>query len=175
MKILSEQDIREKFSQTAEKQSDDTQATLRDFCMKLLVRRDYSVQELYDKAQMKAMDMTLFTEVLEQLQQAGFQSDERFCEAFIRSRVRKRMGPVKIKMELRQKGIGEAVSRQVFQQLGVDWFVMASALAQKKQQPLPEGADFETRQKAKAKLMRFLQSRGFEAEQISFALSECQL
>ena len=44
-----------------------------------------------------------------QLVDDGLQSDERFTEAFVRSRINQGKGPARIRADLRERGINDAV------------------------------------------------------------------
>ncbi len=113
------------------------------------------------------VDLTqLIDEELAKLGQEGLQSDERLAEAFIRARTRKGQGPVKIRMELKGKGVGDEVISIAFENAEVDWFELAREVAQKKYRgELQSSADMPA--KERARLSRFLQQRGFNYEHIS--------
>lgn len=127
--------------------------------LKMLVRREHSIYELEQKLQLKEFDEIEIAEAIELLIQQKFQSDERFTEAFIQMRYNQGKGPIKIAGELRQKGIDD------FDLSEHDWFGLASSIYQRKY-----GVDEDIDYKEKAKRQRFLQSRGFDMEQISNAI-----
>lgn len=109
----------------------------------------------------------------------GLQSDERLAEAFIRSRANRGQGPVKIKAELRQKGIPDQIMSQAMEQTEQDWFALAKEVADKKfrrwtthsesedESALEENAPPKLEAKERAKRSRFLQQRGFTFDHIS--------
>ena len=131
--------------------------------MNILARREYSRKELADKLRQKfTPDSELLQAVLDTLVADDLLSDQRFSEAFVRWRVGKGQGPVRIGMELRERGVdGDAVLRQC----DVDWFALAEKVACKR---FGEAVAIDPKQRAKR--MRFLQYRGFSGEQIRAAL-----
>lgn len=131
------------------------------YAIRLLARRDYSEKELRQRMQHKQFEQTEIDQVLAQLQQANYQSDIRFCEMLIRSRVNKGYGWLYIQQELQYKGIAEQIITEVNQELETDWYQQAYNTYQRRYADKPI-AD----QKDKAKRMRFMQSRGFNFDQI---------
>ena len=106
----------------------------------------------------------LLDAVLDQLVADDLLSDQRFSEAFVRWRVGKGQGPVRIRMELRERGVdGDAVLREC----DVDWFALVVEVAHKR-----FGESPATDPKQRAKRMRFLQYRGFTGEQVRAALND---
>lgn len=124
--------------------------------LKMLVRREHSVLELEQKLTLKEFGDEEIKESIQLLQEQGFQSDERFTEAFIQMRFNQGKGPVKIKGELRQRGIHS------FDLSQYDWFELA--LVEKIKKYGEENPD-ELKEISKQK--RFLQSRGFDFEHIN--------
>jgi len=133
--------------------------------MNILARREHSRKEVRDKLLQKFDPGTeLLDAVLDQLVADDLLSDQRFSEAFVRWRVGKGQGPVRIRMELRERGVdGDAVLREC----DVDWFALVVEVAHKR-----FGAGPATDPKQRAKRMRFLQYRGFSGEQIRAALND---
>ena len=122
----------------------------------MLTRREHSRLELKQKLQQKDFDEDEITQVIDTLVEQGYQSDERFSEAFIRVRHQQGKGPIKIAAELRQRGV-EHFDLSVF-----DFFQLASAVREKK-----FGSVLPDNPKDRAKQQRFLLSRGFSFEQIN--------
>ncbi|MEZ0122892.1 MAG: regulatory protein RecX [Candidatus Reddybacter sp.] len=133
--------------------------------MNILARREHSRKEVRDKL-LKKFDPSaeLLDAVLDKLVVDDLLSDQRFSEAFVRWRVGKGQGAVRIRMELRERGVdGDAVLREC----DVDWFALAVEVAHKR-----FGASPAIDPKQRAKRMRFLQYRGFNGEQIRAALHD---
>lgn len=139
-------------------------AELRQAVITLLSRRDHSRHELRQKLLTRAANSDDVALLLDDLEARGWQSDTRFSEAFLRDRSQ-RYGPVRLRQELKQKGIGNQDADQAFAELEVDWYAQARAALLKKYGEVP------TELAVKAKAYRFLVSRGFRAEHINQALS----
>lgn len=145
--------------------SKDLEKTIEKYVIGLLSRREYSVFELQQKLREKAFDTELATRVLQQMIEQGLQSDQRFCDMFIRSRISKQSGPFKIRMELTAKGVSTQMINTALLNIDCDWFALALEAAKKKT-ALWKRFEFDDQ----AKLMRFLQGKGFEHEQIRYAV-----
>ncbi|MBE0462809.1 MAG: regulatory protein RecX [Halomonadaceae bacterium] len=144
-------------------------ATPRDIALQLLSRREYSRAEIAQRLTKKAFENADIEACLDTLEEQGLQSDVRFAESFIRSRIIRGQGVIRIKGELRQRGIDQEILSNalvaVEENEGVDWFELASAtLARRFSSP-------GDTPKERAKRERFLASRGFDFEQIRYALS----
>jgi regulatory protein len=87
------------------------------------------------------------------------QSDARFAESYARQRADKGYGPVRLREELRERGVTEAEVDVALEQLKVDWRVLATRVMQKK-----FGLDAPVDIKEKARRARFMQYRGFAVE-----------
>lgn len=124
--------------------------------MRMLVRREHSVLELEQKLLQKEYDDIEISEAIDLLIKRGYQSDERFSAEFIRMRFGQGKGPVKIKLELKQRGIKQ------FEMSGYDWGGSAKDIKVKKY-----GEKNPSEYSEIAKQKRFLQSRGFELDQIN--------
>ncbi len=133
--------------------------------VELLARREYSFHELETKLMPLAESEDDAYAALEWLVQQGLQSDERFCEMYLRSKALSGYGPVRIRMELKQKGINQNLIEQTFEEQEVDWALELERLTTKKLQGCDAG-DL----KAKQKCVGFLQRRGFTLDQIYRAM-----
>ena len=96
----------------------------------------------------------------------GLQSDARFVAAFVRSRINQGKGPAKIRADLREKGVDDGITEDGIREADQDWYALAVEVRLKK-----FGAERPADFKEKARQMRFLQSRGFEQDQIQSAVS----
>ncbi|MGJ8515149.1 regulatory protein RecX [Carnimonas bestiolae] len=136
-----------------------------DYAVMLLARREHSVAELRGKMARNDYAQQEISEAVEQLQQAGLQSDERFCEVFVRSRIGRGQGPLKIDAELRQRGVASALIALALEAADTDWRALArEVLLRKYASPVSDARE-------RAKRLRFLASRGFNAEQSYAALA----
>ena len=126
--------------------------------LKMLMRREHSRLELFQKLQTKGFDVDVVNNSISKLVEQNYQSDDRFSEEFIQMRFNQGKGPVKIASELKIRGIN-TFDLSVF-----DWFQLAKEIRQRKFGDL-SSLDF----KETAKQKRFLQSRGFTLDQINQA------
>lgn len=99
--------------------------------------------------------------VIAEFQKAGYLCDERFAEHYCRFRQAKGYGPERIALELKARGVHEALIAKQLEITDNTWLVLAQK-AWKKRFKDERPRDFKT----KAKHMRFLQYRGFTKEQI---------
>jgi regulatory protein len=104
--------------------------------------------------------------VVAKLTAENLQSDARFVETFIIARINQGKGPLKISADLRARGIDDAVIAHGLDVADYDWYAAALEVRCKKFGKGP-AADFRD----KARQMRFLQSRGFDTDQIQAAVS----
>ena len=134
--------------------------------MDYLARREHGRAELLNKLSNFGFDADAADDAVAQLVEDNLQSDTRFVEAFISSRIKQGKGPVKIRADLRERGIGGGVIENGLEEADQDWYASARQVRDKKfgsEQP----ADFNE----KARQMRFLQSRGFDTDHIQAAVS----
>ncbi|MEH6469485.1 MAG: regulatory protein RecX [Porticoccus sp.] len=146
----------------------DPLSTIRLRAMGLLARREHSHLELYRKlADRFPEHVDLLDQVLDGLQQDNLQSDVRFAEAFVSSRVRKGQGPHRISMELQQRGLNKLLAERAVVESGTDWMLLADEVMAKKYGKKPCN-DFSEL----AKRSKFLQYRGFNTDQISACFND---
>ncbi len=139
----------------------------RNLAMNWLARREHSLAELRDKLASREFEPATIEETIAALAREGLVSDERFAESFIAARMRKGQGPVRIRAELKKRGVAAAMVQQHIDQAGRDWFALAADVRRKK-----FGEQLPAEYKDKAKQMRFLEYRGFDGEQIRAAVGD---
>ena len=128
-----------------------------------LARREHTGGELKDKLGKAGFAREAAEAAVAGLARDGLQSDQRYVEAFVRSRIRQGKGPVRIRADLRRRGLAVVAIESAIEAADTDWAALARAVRQQKfGQRRPEFED-------KARQVRFLQYRGFEAEQIAAA------
>ena len=135
--------------------------------MRLLSRREYSDSELRLRLRNRNFLSGDIESVLAELIQCGYLSNRRFAESYSRSRCGQGYGPVRIEMELSERGVSEADIQHAMHELEVDWFQQAHAIRARKfgdEQPV------ELREKARQ--WRFMQYRGFSTDQIVYAFRQ---
>ncbi|MDP2507240.1 MULTISPECIES: regulatory protein RecX [unclassified Oceanobacter] len=157
---------------------------LRQAGIDLLSRREHSRDELHSKLTRRfygqiddAIRLSfepLLTDILDDFAQRGWQSDERFARSFLRTRFQRGQGPLRIQQELRQRRVADDIVRMTLADSDADWFELARAGAAKKLGVRGELAKIRLAdQKEKARLYRFLGYRGFNPDQIQYALDAC--
>jgi regulatory protein len=135
-------------------------ANVRRACMAMLARREHTRKELFDKLLRKEFDKNDIDKTLDEFAQKDLQSDARFCDAFIRMRLRQGVGPVRIEREFDKRGVAVELARHYLDEYAAAFSKAVFAVWQKKYATWPK--DF----KEKMKQMRFLQSRGFTTDHI---------
>ncbi len=133
---------------------------LRDRAVRFLVRREHSAFELRRKLEKSAPE-SIVNRVLEALREEGAQSDERFAEMVCRTRVNNGQGPVRLRHELNEHRISAKIIEASMAVYEEEWCARARDAKVRKFGSRPP-ADY----KEWAKQARFLQRRGFTAEQI---------
>lgn len=126
--------------------------------MRMLVRREHSALELTQKLSAKEFEKIEIERVLAALIKQNYQSDERFASEFAQMRFNQGKGPVKIGVDLKQRGIDQ------FDLSEFDFYLLAQTIRENK-----FGKEVPSDYKQKAKQQRFLQSRGFNFEHINNA------
>lgn len=134
--------------------------------MDYLARREHARGELLNKLTGFGFEADVADDAIAQLVEDGLQSDERFVDAFIRSRINQGKGPAKIRADLRERGVRGALVGAGLEAADQDWYELARDVRVKK-----FGAERPGDFKEKARQMRFLQSRGFEPDHIQSAVS----
>jgi regulatory protein len=129
----------------------------------LLARREHSRQELQQKLIARYPDQQiLIDQQLDRLEHETYQSDERFVEAYVRTRQTRGIGARRLRQELRTRGIdncliaralaASADAEDVLQRILQVW--------QKKFAQVPADA------KEKHRQLRFLLYRGFHQQDV---------
>ncbi|WP_416138113.1 regulatory protein RecX [Halomonas sp. HK25] len=147
------------------------ESTPRDDAIRLLARREYSRAELTNRLSAKGHVPDAIAECLDALVEQGLQSDARFTESFLRSRILRGQGPLKIHQELSRRGIERELIRTALaeaqreEQGGADWFVLACETLARRF----SGPGDTPRERARRE--RFLAGRGFDFDQVRHALA----
>jgi len=136
-----------------------------DSAIRLLARREHARAEIKQKLKIRGYEESLASEIVDELTRSKLLSDERFAEEFIRSRAERGQGAIRLRAELRQLNLPAELieSRMVAAQ--VDWARLARDIRKRK-----FGENIPKAPAERAKQMRFLQYRGFTADQIRRAM-----
>ena len=127
----------------------------------LLAMREHSEKELQQKLITRGFNAEVVSEVITQLKQQGSQSDHRFTDDFVHSRIAKGYGPLRIRQELREKAIADDLIETLLTDRDEDWMLRLASVREKK-----FGQCMPTDYKEQARQSRFLQYRGFSSEHI---------
>ncbi len=133
--------------------------------MQWLARREYGRGELAAKLAERGCNEALAAEVVAMLAAEGLVSDERFVEALLHVRRTRGYGPLFIRRELEEKGIGKELIGRWLNPRDRDWLDDLRRVKKKK-----FGGRLPASLAERARQTRFLQSRGFTHEQIRTVL-----
>lgn len=136
---------------------------LRSLAFALLTRKEYSKSELIEKLKLYAANEAEVIQLVEELSDQHYQSDQRVAELVLSSQLRKGKGPNRIQQALKSKELDSALIHDEIQD--IDWLEQAYQLKVKK-----FGVRVETDAKLKAKQIRFLQYRGYNMDIIMKAI-----
>ncbi|ENS5607880.1 recombination regulator RecX [Vibrio mimicus] len=140
-------------------------AACRQSALQLLSRRDHSEYELQQKLALKGHQTEVIYEVVKYCLELGYLSDVRYAASQTRQMVHKGYGEQRLRQQLKEKRVAEDVIEQVLAEQTIDWFELAKEVAHKK---FKSGISLERSQYAKQ--VRYLQYRGFNFDQIRYAL-----
>lgn len=129
--------------------------------MNLLARREHSASELLQKLKKREHAEDDILKAIAELQADNLQSDARFTESFVNQRVNAGNGPIKIRHELRQKGVDEELVDAYLEPFQGGWSERMSELRMRK-----FGVEIPDEYVLKMKQARFLQNRGFSPESV---------
>jgi regulatory protein len=130
-----------------------------------LARRDFGRAELRERLVRKGCAPAIVDAVLGQLEAERLLSDARYVESAVRAHAGRGHGPVRVRAELRQRGLEAQLVDAGLRESDVDWAALAVRLRRRR-----FGAALPGDARERAKQARFLQYRGFTAEQIRAAL-----
>jgi regulatory protein len=137
---------------------------MRAFAYRLLGRREYSIFELGQRIGQKWPDATDVDVLIDALVAENLLSDERYVESFVRFRLQRFQGPLKIKADLRSKGIADFLISRELETRSHEWSDLAAQWLERQH---PGVIDFD----AKKKYYRRLTGRGFTHDQAMDALN----
>ncbi|HSW33045.1 MAG TPA: regulatory protein RecX [Steroidobacteraceae bacterium] len=139
--------------------------TVRTAALALLAGRDFARQELAQRLRRRGYPAATVATVVEGLAAQRLLSDTRFVDQFIRQHAGRGHGPVRIRVELRERGVADGDIDEGLRAAAEDWASVAREARRKRFGLSPPG-DYRER----ARQARFLQYRGFSAEQVRAAL-----
>lgn len=125
-----------------------------------LGQREHARRELEQKLSRKGHEAELIQRVMDYLLAHDLQSDGRFAESLIRSRVQRGYGPMKIRQELSAKGVAEQILEDHLTEPSEYWETLAGESLEKKFGQPPQSREEWATQ------ARFLARRGFPSDLI---------
>lgn len=140
-----------------------TEADVHEIAVRYLTRREYGIEELRKKLIQRGSDPAIADQVVCKLADENLVSDQRFTEMYVRTRVRRLFGPLKIRGELRSLGVADYLIAEAMPPDQETWFDNASQWAGKR-------CKGELDYAGRAKIYRGLMNRGFTHEQANVAL-----
>jgi len=156
------------------------------YALKALARREHSSVELRRKLDAKASggaatgrSQQHIGQVIDALKLDGSLSDERFAAEYVRVRVAKGFGPLRIRMELIERGVPDRLAEEELTRSAEFWQEQAAAVCQQKfagvldelhqgigDQGIVDQGTGEKAQQRWNRCARFLSQRGFPADLI---------
>lgn len=131
--------------------------------LRYLGRREHSVTELEGKLRQRGVETDTLEDVMAFLLDHDLVSDERYAEAWARTRAQKGYGPARIRAELRRKGVSDALIAQCLEPFEDAWYDEAQRWVERKHRG-------ELDEKARARLYRGGMNRGFTHDQVMRAI-----
>jgi regulatory protein len=113
-------------NEVAEAGKRDSSTEMRAFAYRLLGRREYSVYELIRRIGQKWPGAEGINGLVDALVEENLVSDERFTESFVRFRVQRFQGPLKIKAALRTKGVSDTLISRELNARSEEWTGLAA-------------------------------------------------
>jgi len=135
------------------------QPSLKNRALRLLAQREHSRSELETKLARHVQEGDDLPALLDTLEAKGFISAERVVESILHRRA-PLLGAQRIMLELRSKGLDEALVRAAGEQLAETEWERACAVWEKRFGNAPPPTNYQE----KARQMRFLAARGFAAD-----------
>lgn len=141
------------------------------YVINLLARREYSEFELRCKMQEKNFSETEIDEAIAHCQQKNWQNDQRFTENYLYYRAQRGYGLRRIQQELiHNKGIRNEEIQTALLNTELDWEALALMALKKK---FPDYAKIND-PKQKQKVWRYMLSHGFNSEDFSGYVGQCE-
>ena len=136
-------------------------SAIRGKAMDLLARREHSVRELRGKLRSRGFEEVTIDTALADLVAEGLLSDERFTESYVNRRRNAGIGPLKIRLELQQRGIGSELAERYIVERDGDWNELMAIQRERR-----FGTEIPDDYGERMKQARFLQNRGFSPEAV---------
>ena len=144
-------------------------AAARAYAMRSLARRESAESELARRLRQQGYQEEVIEAVLDYCRGYNWVNDERYGAMAVRAGAAKGQGPLKIRFDLRRKGLDDGQIDAAFEQPALDSFELAFALLERRAS-VAELDDFKLRMK----WLKYLLGRGFTQDQARYAISAMQ-
>ena len=139
----------------------------KDYAVKLLGICDRSEKEIREKILKKGYSEAECEETIAFCREYGYLDDKRFAEHFVHDAVMlRKLGLVRIKAELRQKGVDEEIIEEALREINDERELVKSEMQRRF-----GNLDF-TDKKVKNKVFGYFARRGFKSGDILYAMNE---
>ena len=153
-------------------------ASVRHRAVGLLARREHGRSELRDKLIQRDLPVDAIEIALDDLAARGLQCDVRFAESYTRMRVNRGFGPNKVRADLQLRKLTREVIEDAISENDANWSDNAyNALLKKFGDPdnhfgrVTAQQNFGSSASDRARMQRFLHSRGYNPSDISSAIN----
>jgi regulatory protein len=143
----------------------DDAAAARLVALRLLNRRDYCAAELTTRLVERGAGLQTASGVVADLGRERLVNDARYAEHYVAWHSSRGHGPLRIAHELREQGVAVALVEQAVQATSAVWRERCQKVRRRRFGDLPP-----EQWKERARQARFLQYRGFTADQVRAAL-----
>ncbi len=133
----------------------------------LLVRREHSSRELTRKLAARGIEAADAQAAVQRLTGDGWQSDARFAEMLVRTRISQGYGPQRIRAELGMHGIDRESVETAMESFEGDWAQVAAGVLARR-----FGGRLVNDRMQQRKAAEFLYRRGFDGDLVRAALRE---
>ncbi|WP_378006098.1 regulatory protein RecX [Aeromonas jandaei] len=144
-------------------------AAARSYAMRSLARRESAESELARRLRQQGYQEEVIEAVVDYCRGYNWVNDERYGAMAVRAGAAKGHGPLKVRFDLRRKGLDDGQIDAAFEQPELDWFELAFELLERRAK-IADLADFKLRMK----WLKYLLGRGFTHDQARYAISALQ-
>ena len=125
----------------------------------MLTRREHAAAELAAKLRARGHDEAAVAAELERLDEAGLQSDHRFAESYVATRIDRGDGPLRLRAALRERGVAPELIETVLAPHAEEWTERARQLSARR-----FGRAAAKSWAERARRARYLQGRGYPGD-----------
>ena len=136
-------------------------AAIERLALRLLATREHSRLELARKLQARGYTADTLGPVLARLAEQGAIDEARLAQTYVAERVGKGFGPLRIRAELRDKGLPDAAIDPYLRAMNDDWPALLAAAHERRFGAEPPADETDLGRRG-----RFLEQRGFPPELI---------